>query len=45
MNIDMDKTVKTKHFSKEVRPDENLPESILELINSQPVFISKYIID
>jgi hypothetical protein len=42
MNIDYGKTVKTKHLSKEVRPDEDLPESILTLINSQPIFISKY---
>lgn len=41
MNIDMNKVVKTKHLSKEVRPDEDLPPSILDLINSQPVFISK----
>lgn len=42
MNIDFSKTVNTKHLSKEVRPDEDLPDNILELINSQPVFISKY---
>lgn len=42
MNIDMGKTVKTKHLSKEVRPDEDLPQTIIDLINSQPVFISKY---
>lgn len=42
MNIDETKTVKTKHLSKEVRPDQDLPQSILDLINSQPVFISKY---
>jgi len=41
MNVDMSKTVKTKHFSKEVRPDEDLPQTILDLINSQPVYISK----
>lgn len=41
MNIDMNKTVKTKHLSKEVRPDEDLPQSIIDLINMQPVFISK----
>lgn len=41
MNIDFSKTVNTKHLSKEVRPDEDLPDNILELINSQPVFISK----
>ena len=41
MNIDMDKVVKTKHLSKEVRPDEDLPPSILDLINSQPVYISR----
>ena len=42
MNIDATKTVKTKHFAKEVRPDQDLPQAILDLINSQPVFISKY---
>lgn len=42
MNIDETKTVKTKHLSKEVRPDMDLPQSILDLINSQPVFIGKY---
>ena len=41
MNVDMNKTVKTKHLSKEVRPDEDLPQTILDLINSQPVYISK----
>lgn len=41
MNIDMSKTVRTKHLSKEVRPDEDLPQAIIDLINSQPVFISK----
>jgi hypothetical protein len=41
MNIDYNKTVKTKHLSMEIRPDENLPESILQLINSQPIFIGK----
>ncbi len=43
MNIDYGKTVKTKHLSKEVRPDEDLPESILDLINTQPIFIGKYL--
>jgi hypothetical protein len=42
MNIDETKTVKTKHLAKEVRPDMDLPQSILDLINSQPVFIGKY---
>jgi hypothetical protein len=41
MNIDYNKTVKTKHLSVEVRPDDKLPDSILELINSQPVYIGK----
>ena len=41
MNIDSSKTVKTKHLAREVRPDEDLPESIIGLINSQPVYISK----
>jgi len=41
-NIDYSKTVTTKHLSKEVRPDEDLPQAILDLINSQPIFISKY---
>lgn len=41
MNIDMNKVVKTKHLSKEVRPDEDLPPTILDLINSQPVYIGK----
>jgi hypothetical protein len=43
MNIDQTKTVKTKHLAKEVRPDQDLPQAILDLINSQPVFISKYL--
>lgn len=43
MNIDASKTVKTKHLAKEVRPDQDLPQSILDLINSQPVFIGKYL--
>jgi hypothetical protein len=42
MNIDETKTVKTKHLSKEVRPDQDLPQTILDLINSQPVYIGKY---
>jgi hypothetical protein len=42
MNIDETKTVKTKHLSKEVRPDQDLPQTILDLINTQPVFIGKY---
>lgn len=41
MNIDYTKTVKTKHLSVEVRPDDNLPDTILNLINSQPIFIGK----
>jgi hypothetical protein len=40
-NIDYTKTVMTKHLSKEVRPDEDLPQTILDLINTQPVYISK----
>jgi hypothetical protein len=43
MNIDTNKTVKTKNLSKEIRPDEDLPQTILDLINTQPVFISKYL--
>lgn len=42
MNVDTNKTVKTKHLSREVRPDADLPDAIINLINSQPVFISKY---
>jgi len=41
MNVDSSKTVKTNHLAKQIRPDEDLPPSILDLINSQPVFISK----
>ena len=43
MDIDTGKTVKTKHFSEEIRPEEELPESILDFINQQPVYISKYL--
>ena len=42
MDIDYNKTIKTKHFSEEVRPEEDLPEWIIEFINQQPIFISKY---
>lgn len=39
----MTKTVKTKHLSMEIRPEEDLPDSILEFINQQPIHISKYL--
>lgn len=42
MNIDYSKTVATKRLPSEIRPDTDLPDSILELINSQPIYISKY---
>lgn len=42
MDVDQAKTVKTKHFSEEIRPDNELPDSILEFINQQPIYISKY---
>ena len=41
MDIDYNKTVKTKHFSKEIKPEEDLPDSIIEFINAQPIHISK----
>ena len=43
MDIDAAKTVKTKHFSEEIRPEEDLPDSILDFVNQQPVYISKYL--
>jgi hypothetical protein len=33
--------VRTKHFYREIRPESDLPDSILQLINSQPVPVSK----
>jgi hypothetical protein len=41
MNVDLTKTIETKHLSDEIRPDEDLPQVILDLINSQPIYISK----
>jgi hypothetical protein len=39
--VDESKMVRTKHFYREIRPAEDLPEEILQLINSQPIAVSK----
>ena len=41
MEVDHSKTIKTKHFSEEIRPDDDLPDAILDFINQQPIYISK----
>jgi hypothetical protein len=35
INVDYDKVVKTKGFREEIRAEEDLPDAILDLINSQ----------
>lgn len=39
--VDETKMVRTKHFYREIRPESDLPDSILQLINSQPIAVSK----
>lgn len=39
--VDESKMVRTKNFYKEIRPVSDLPDSILQLINSQPIAVSK----
>ena len=37
IKIDYSKTVKTKQLPEQIRPEYDLPDSIIDLINSQPV--------